>query len=143
MRTSVIDWRKKPTTLTREKHANVEESPKAKLLDEKDPVINKRTIKRSVNVPDWKKEEAGNSKVYPSKNTMKICAIFMFPLGQKRNEPQSKFIEDHSLSKYLKDTCKIGIHGSEFNDSKEVYKATLTDIWVSDPWIINQPARPK
>ncbi|XP_062577122.1 uncharacterized protein LOC134238991 [Saccostrea cucullata] len=114
--------------------ADVEESEITKLLDDKDSVSTKRTIKRSVNLfrtflmeKRGSGEFEGLSKEELNENLRLFYVSIRTKAGTSLKVSSLNNIK-YGLFKYLKDTCKIDVDGPEFNESKQVYKAALTDM---------------
>ncbi|XP_052679231.1 uncharacterized protein LOC128160024 [Crassostrea angulata] len=114
--------------------ANVEESHIAKLLDEKDSVSTKRTINRSVSLFRTfliEKRGSGDFEGLSKQELNENLRLFYVSIRTKSGtnlKVSSLNSIKYGLSKYLKDNCKIDIHGSEFHESKVVFKAAITDM---------------
>uniref|UniRef100_A0A8W8P5J4 EGF-like domain-containing protein n=1 Tax=Magallana gigas TaxID=29159 RepID=A0A8W8P5J4_MAGGI len=114
--------------------ANVEESHIAKLLDEKDSVSTKRTINRSVSLFRTfliAKRGSGDFEGLSKQELNENLRLFYVSIRTKSGtnlKVSSLNSIKYGLSKYLKDNCKIDIHGSEFHESKVVFKAAITDM---------------
>lgn len=114
--------------------ANVEECHIAKLLDEKDSVSTKRTINRSVSLFRTfliEKRGSGDFEGLSKQELNENLRLFYVSIRTKSGtnlKVSSLNSIKYGLSKYLKDNCKIDIHGSEFHESKVVFKAAITDI---------------
>lgn len=110
--------------------ANVEESHIAKLLDEKDSVSTKRTNNRSVSLFRTfliEKRGSGDFEGLSKQELNENLRLFYVSIRTKSGtnlKVSSLNRVKYGFSKYLKDTCKIDIHGSEFHESKSSFQGS-------------------